>query len=671
MRCLAIAAGHMIRMLILATMAFALGCTGGTDVGNPEMSSFASDTALEDYLVSQHAKSAMPMARQSVAEDMPPGWIFPDAGKEISVDMDTAAWGMDADAPDRVVAGNGCLYVAGENEVRIISALRPEAMQVIGRITAAGRVDTLHLNGELLVVLYTLEGGEETETPRGENQDGNPESTIESNMERIDTGLPDGFPTKTRVGILVADVRLPDNPIINYHIQAEGYRLASRISGGFLHVAARFMPDLPPLQMWHDGTESGNAEARDYNARALADLTIDDLTPSYTAFDGFGNPVSRGRLITTQNYIRPAEPGGAILSVISINIDAPVPDFSSIGLIADIHHIHVSSEAFYLLATVYDGDTADIYQTRIHQIDIAGEAAQYAAHGRVRGRLLDPSAVGQYQDVLRIGTITGLFQDDTADGHIFCLKKENDALAIVGRLENLFSGRTPGLTRFIGPRGFITNGEDIDRITIIDLADPAFPQKAGVMKTQGLIAGLFPAFDDLLMVVAQNACKVEGGPDPGPGLCFFVFDISDTSAPRLRHTETITGGGMDDSMIFRLSAPPLSRPEDRLLAVPITIDYDRQSLDNAEMAGPHLFSGLYLYQLSDAGILEWTARLELWPGMTPDMTIDEDDPPPWIRGVLTRDAVYAVAPDRVNAGSINRMGDGFIIHSQFTLLLER
>ncbi|RJP36167.1 MAG: hypothetical protein C4548_16250 [Desulfobacteraceae bacterium] len=670
MRCLPITAGHMIRMLILATWAFALGCAGGTDVGNPEMSSFASDTALEDYLVSQHAKIAMPMARQSVAEDMPPGWVVPDAGKEISVDMDTAAWKMDADAPDRVVAGNGCLYVAGENEVRIISALRPEDMQLIGRIMVKGCVDALHLNRERLVVLYSPEG--EEEAIRGANDDENPESTLERNMERIDTGLPDGFPTETRVGILVADVRLPDNPTIDYHIQADGYRLASRISGGFLHVAARFMPDLPPLQLWHDGTESGSAEARDYNAHALADLTTDDLTPSYTAFDGFGNPVSHGRLITTQNYIRPAEPGGgAILSVISINIDAPGPDFSSIGLIADIHHVHVSSDAFYLLARVYDDHTADIYQTRIHQIDIAGDAAQYAAYGRVRGRLLDPSAVGRYQDVLRIGTITGLFQDDTADGHIFCLKKENDALTIIGRLENPFSDRTPGLTRFIGPRGFITNGEDIDRITIIDLADPASPQKAGVMQTQGLISGLFPVLDDLLMVVAQNACKVEGGPDPGPGLCFFVFDISDTSAPRLRHTETINGSGTDDSIIFRLSAPPLCRPEDRLLAVPVTIDYDRQSLANAEMNGPHLFSGLYLYQLSDAGILEWTGRLELWPGMTPDMTIDEDDPPPWIRGVLTDDAVYAVAPNRVSAGSINRMGDGFIIHSRFTLLLER
>jgi len=670
MRCLPIAAGHMIRMLILAAWAFSLGCAGGTDVGNPEMRSFASDTALEDYLVSQYAKSAMPMARQSAAEDMPPGGIIPDTGKEASVDIDTAAGGMDADAPDRAVAGNGCLYVAGESEVRIISALRPEAMELVGRITVKGRVDALHLNGERLVVLYSPEGGEET--IRGENDDGNPESTLARNMEQIDTGLPDGFPTETRVGILVADVRLPDSPIINYHIQADGYRLASRISGGFLHVAARFMPDLPPLQRWHDGTESGAAEAQDYNARALAGLTIDDLTPSYTAFDGFENPLSQGRLTATENYIRPAEPGGgAILSVISINIDAPGPDFSSIGLIADIHHVHVSSDAFYLLAMVYDDDTADIYQTRVHQIDIAGDAAQYAAHGRVRGRLLDPSAVGQYQDVLRIATITGLFQDNTAAGHIFCLKKENDALAIIGRLEHLFSGRTPGTTRFIGPRGFITNGEDSDRITIIDLADPASPQTAGVMNIQGPIAGLFPVFDDLLLAVAENIGDDKNVPDSGPGLCLSLFDISDAFAPHLRHAETINGNGMDDSLIFRMPGGPLFRPENRLLALPVAIDDDRQTSDTPEMVGPHRFSGLYLYQLSDEEKLEPMGRLELWPGMTSDIPIDEDDPPLWIRGMLTDDAAYAVGPDRVSAGNINRMGDGLIIYPQFTLLLER
>ncbi len=645
-------AGLIIRMLILAAWAAALGCTGGTDVGNPEMRTFASDTALQDYLVTQYARSAWPMSRQSFADDTPPGWIGPDTGVETSWDMNTGGLGMDADAPDRVVSGNGCLYVAGKNDVRIISAARPENMRIIGRITVEGRVDALHLNRQRLVVLYTPEGG-----------DGMPWA-YDDNRERIgiDAGRPGGLPTGAGLGILVADVRAPDAPVIIKQIHADGYRMASRISGDNLHVAARFLPDLPDLQLWHDGTEKGAEEAAFLNAKSLAGLTIDDLTPSYSAFDGSGDLIAEGRLIATANdYIRPADPGGgAILSVITANLDNPGPDFSSIGLIADIHHVHASSDAFYLLATEHADDTADIYQTRIHRIDIASDTAQYTAHGRVRGRLLDPSAVGQYKEVFRIATITGLFMDSSAAGHVFCLTRQNDALAVIGSMENLFSDRPPGTARFIGSRGFILDAKDINRITIIDLFDPASPKTSGFMESQGPPAGLFPVFDNLLLVITETACGSADGPDPVPGLCLSLFDISDMTAPRLRHTESISGSGADDSAAFRLSASPLFRPDDRLWAIPVTIGYNRQFID------PHVFSGVYIYQLTDSDTLERQGFLELWPGMVGG----EDDPPPWIRGVLNDNAVYAVGPDRVIAGGIDRIGGSFEINPQFTLLLR-
>jgi hypothetical protein len=649
------AAGIIVRMLILAVWAAAIGCAGGTDVGNPETNTFSSDTALKDYLVSQYARSAGPIARQSFADDAPPGMTEPGAGWEMSGDMDISAWGMDADAPDRVVSGNGCLYVAGETDVRIISAARPEAMRFVGRITVEGRVDALHLSGQRLVVLYSPEGGKEA-----------PQGNPESSLEMINKSLPGVLFPGTGVGILVADVSTPGDPVIIKHIRADGYRLASRMSGGCLHVAVRFMPVLPPLQLWHDGTESGAAEAEDYNAHALADLTIDDLTPSYTAFDDFENPVAQGRLVATNAYIRPIEPGGgAILAIITINPHVPGSDFSSIGLIADIHHVHVSSDAFYLLAMVFNDDTADIYETRIHRIDIANDSAQYTAHGRVRGRLLDPSAVGQYQDIFRISTITGLFRDDTAAGHVFCLKRENDALAIIGRLENLFPGRTPGTVRLIGPMGFIMNAEDVNLITMLDLADPASPKTSGMLESQGAPVGFFPVFDDLLMVITGNACKVEGSSNPTPGICLRLFDISDTSAPRLRHSETINGSDTDDSIVFRLSAPPVFRPDDRLLAVPVAIGYNRQFPDPSGEIDPYVFSGIYIYELTDENALARRGILEMWPGTVGE----EDNPPIWIRGLLTDDAVYAAGPDRVSAGGIGRVGDGFEIHSRFTLPL--
>ena len=653
---------YVVRVLILAIWAFVAGCAGGTDVGNPDMRSFSSDTDLNDYLVSQYAQSAMSVSRQPAAEDMPYEWIYSGADQEPSGPVDRGFPDMDADAPDRVVSGNGFLIVAGESEVRIVAAESPETMYIAGRITVEGHVDALHLDGYRLVVLYTPDG---VGAPSG--------------MNHAQTVLQEGFPVQPRSGILVADIGLPHNPQINHHMHADGYRMASRITGGILHVAVGFMPDLPPLQLWHDGTQSGVTEAEDYNAYALEGLGIDDLTPFYTAFDSFGHPVARGRLTATEDYIRPVEAGGGgILTILSIDLDTPGTHFSSMGIIADIHHVYASSSAFHLLSTVFDEDTPDIFQTRIYRIDITGDTALYAAQGGVRGRLLHPTAIGQYQDVLKIITVTGLFRDDSATGHIFCMQEKKGQLPIIGRLENLFSGSTPWLARFYGVKGFIASAEDIDRLTIIDLADPAFPQKGGEMRLPGFVSGLSPIYEDLLLAVTEYACANESFSTTEPGLCLSLYDIRDSLSPQLLHMEAINGargenglgGGNDGAMAYRMAAAPRFWPEDRLLAVPVTIDDDRQSPGTAGMAGLELFSGLYLYGLFDAGVLERIGRLALWPDKALDMAVDADIPPPWVRGELIDDAIYVIGPDRVSAGGMHRIGDGLIIHPQFTLVLE-
>jgi uncharacterized secreted protein with C-terminal beta-propeller domain len=627
--------------LFIAVAASVSGCAGGTDVGNPQARSFSSDQELTAYLKDQFAQSAQPTSLWALDNDAQPGWTDSDV---YAVEKGCSAADIQesgADASDTVQTDGTYLYAAGENEVRVISAKPPETMRVVARIRVNGRVDSMYLHHHTLAILYVPEDG------RGVQW------LYNDNLKMIDVGMPYWKPVQAKFGVLIADVGAPHDPIIMKDFQADGSLVSSRLTAGKLHVISQFIPELPPLDLWYDGTPSGKEAAVESNRETLAPLTLDDYVPTCSLFDENGVLETSGRLIALGDFIRPETPsGGTIVSVVTLDMDDPANGFSSVGFIADIHHVYAAVQNIYLISTLYQGEPAmkapmdpEIYQTRIYQLDISGEKAAFSAEGLVNGHILNPFSLGEFNNVLRIAVTTGYIWDGSAANHVYCLEKNDATLAVTGRLENIAPGERLYSARFIGDRGFLVTFMESDPLITLDLSDPQKPELVGKFKVPGRSTCLYPIGDDHLLAIGKEAAT-DTGAAIYQELQISIFDVSDFAAPRLIARQKIGDRGTDSEALFNHNALAY-QPDKRLLAFPVNLYEFESPPENPWEYGANTFNGLYVYRITDAYHFKYLGRISMSDA---DDLIDASG---WTRGVFIDQSVYAVSADRVNAASIS------------------
>jgi inhibitor of cysteine peptidase len=637
----------LVFLFSLAVLTSITGCAGGTEIGNPQAKSFSSEQDLAAYLKDQFAQSAQPTSLWALDNDAQPGWTNGEmyAGeKGYSV---TNIQESGVDESDTVKTDGTYLYVAGDKEVRIISARPAESMEVLSRISVNGRIDSIYLYNNMLAILYVPEDGQGVQWIYGDN------------LKMIDVGMPYWEPVQAKIGVLIADVSQPEGPSIIKDFQADGNLISSRLTGGKLHVISQFIPDLPPLNLWYDGTQSGMEATVESNLKTLESLTVDDYIPSYSLFDGNGALINSGRLIAVEDFIRPdTAAGGTIVSVVDMDMADPSKDFSSMGFVADIHHVYASTQAIYLISTLYQGGTGDkapadseIYQTRIYQLDISGGKPAFSSEGLVNGHILNQFSLGEYNDVLRIATTTGYVWDGSASNHVYCLKKDAGKLNVIGRLENLAQGERLYSARFIGDRGFLVTFVEVDPLFTLDLSDPQNPSMVGELKVPGYSTYLHPIGDDYLLAIGKDT-TIEDGTVLYQGLQLSIFDISDFAAPRLAASIKIGDRGTDSEVLFNHKALSFW-PEKNLLALPVSLYEYPSPPENPWEYGTNTFNGLYVYRLTDTHDFKYLGRM----GMADAGGATSS--PAWIRGVFIDDNVYAVDTDTVKAAAINSISEPF------------
>ncbi|MDO9263163.1 MAG: beta-propeller domain-containing protein, partial [Desulfosalsimonadaceae bacterium] len=434
----------LVAAFLTAVLAVA-GCNeGGTSKTSIHVSSFESDEALTSYLKEQYAGSATPS---------PVRYYMMEADAAAPVGGDDKGFSgtniqeAGVDESDVVKTDGDYLYAASDSDVRIIAAKPAESMNVVSYVKAGGFIDSIYLYGGKLVVLYRPSNG--TDEPIVYRED-----------EKISVGMPYWIPYREKTGILIVDVSNPAAPATIKDIQVDGYLVTSRITGGNLHVVAQFLPDLPPLEIWYDGSEVGKETVTEANNQALASLTLDDFVPSYTVCDAGGAVVEEGRAVATQNFIRPGnENGGTMISIITIDMENPGNDFTSTGFIADAHNVYASTDALYLVSTIYnyadvekpaddvvdDGNgfaaewTSPTFETQIYKFDL-GDAVTFAAQGRVDGEILNQFSLGEYEGVLRVATTTVNSWEGTSKNLVFCIKINGDKLDVIGSIRDLAPG---------------------------------------------------------------------------------------------------------------------------------------------------------------------------------------------------------------------------------------
>lgn len=603
------------------------GCSGGgTEVGNPAPSTlelrFASDQALESYIKERFAEGVVSWnSIPNVA--VPPA---ADAGAEGTPDYtDTNVQEAGVDEADKVKTDGNYLYIAQQNGVRIVKLEAGGVMSDVARVTTDGPVGELYLVGSRLVVLYRPLGSAGSDWCPAVG------------LPEAGGGLvimPCWIPAQAKTAVLMVDVQDPANPLRISDQLFDGDLVSSRRIGGKLHLVSRFIPTLPPLEYFFDGTEAGKAAVVERNRQALAGLALDQLIPTFQSRDAGGNLIQSGRLLGTESFIAPTLPqGGSIVTVLTFDLNQSQLGFQALGAVLDARHVYASTTALYLAAEQWDWSGAGQTKTFLHKFDLSGPAPAYAASGSVPGMILNQFSMSEYQQVLRVATSTGNWWSAAGSGnHVYCLGQKDKGLEILGRLEYLAPGETIYAARFLGPRGFLVTFRQIDPLFTLDLSDPTAPKAVGELKIPGFSTYLHPLGENNLLAIGQSGGNGLGN----QGVQLSIFDVGDFAHPALRFQEEIGDLGTWSEAQYNHKAFTYWA-ENGLLAIPVDL-YEHLTPPAAPWErGQHTFSGLYVYRVDPATGFSFQGRLGTAAGTPTDFFNYS-----WTRGFFVGDSVFAV-----------------------------
>jgi hypothetical protein len=636
-------------LLILA--AFLAGC-GGTEAGNPDSSgAFVDDSALESYIKEEYASAVVPAPGTSSYPN-----FAADVGERTGTDGDEAPRDFSqtnvqesgVDESDKVKTDGHYLYVAPDRAVQIVHLGDGGTMEAVASVAVGGAIDSLYLYGAHLVVLYSPAGDQPTEWC------GRIEPLF---VGGVGAAMPCWIPTRAETGVLIVDVADPDQPAVVRDIVFDGNLVTSRRIGARLHLVTQFVPDLPPLEPFYNEAVESKEAVVARNRDALAEVDLDALIPSFTSRNSAGEVIDSGRLITTENFLRPSDAeGGSETTVMTIDLDAPEAEPASVAALLDVRHVYASTTALYLAAEHYHwgADTVDFYSTTsttLHKYDLTGDQPVFAGSDTVSGTLLNRYSLGEYQGVLRVATTTGATWDGSARTHVFCLQEGSDGLETIGRLDDLAPGERLYAARFLGPRGFLVTFVKIDPLFTLDLSDPTQPRVAGELKVPGYSDYIHPVGNDYLLTIGKDAVP-EGDFAWYQGLQLSLFDVRDFAHPQLLHVEKIGDRGSESEALYDPKAFTYW-PDHDLLALPVDLYQHTAPPQHPSQYGTYAFSGLYVYRVTADTGFTLLGRITTTGEVLP--------PTPayggWTRGLFVGPTVYAVTPDAIRSAAIDDIAD--------------
>ncbi len=616
-------AGGVALLLCLLVSLFSLaGCqSGGTEVGNPsadsQSSGFADDRQLEIYVKEQLATTVVEGTWNVIMDPSSPTTNDGSEGDAEARDhSDTNIQEPGVDEADKMKTDGSYLYVAQQAGVRIVKLEAGGAMSAIAQVPAGGPVDSLYLYQSKLVALYHPTDAAGTDWCGV----GDPSILV-----------PCWIPAKAQTGVLIVDVQDPSNPVQLSNQIFDGSLVSSRRIEGKLHLVSRFMPDLPPLEHVYYATVGGKDDVVQRNRDALKGLSLNQLLPSFESRDAQGNVTQSGRLIATENFLRPTQPqGGSIVTISTFDLDKPQDAVvQSIGAVLDARHVYASTAAMYLAAETLDADGQ--VNTFFHKFDLNGERVAYAASGSVPGSVLNQFSLGEYEGVLRVATST--WSGGLAN-HVYCLRQEEGGLSIVGRLENLAPGERLYAARFIGTRGFLVTFVMIDPLFTLDLSDPTAPKVVGELKVPGYSDYIHPLGEDFLLTIGKSTTLYNGS-TLLQGLQLSIFDVRDFANPALLFKEEIGVRGTGSQALYDHKAFTYWAANG-LLAIPVNL-YEFQTEPATPWAfGQPTFAGLYVYRVNPDTGFTFLGRIDTGSSIAMELYA------PWTRGLFAAESVYAV-----------------------------
>jgi len=290
----------------------------------------------------------------------------------------------------------------------------------------------------------------------------------------------------------------------------------------------------------------------------------------------------------TSFYRTNAPTGLGLVSVLSLNLDAPESAPVRTSVVATPGEVYASQDALYLAARHWwwwpqPGQTTYTY---LHKFDIRDpDRATYAGSGTVEGYISNQFAMDEHEGVLRVATTVELPPENPGNGtswtppdtlnRVVTLREVDGRLTELGRSEDLARGERIFSARFVGTRGYVVTFRQVDPLFTFDLSDPARPRKVGELKIPGFSTYIHPLGDTHLLTVGEH--REEDGSWQGRALKLSLFDVSDLAQPKEAFTYPLGSMNSYSEALYEHKAFTYF-PAKGLLALPF-MDWDASSYD--------------------------------------------------------------------------------------------
>ena len=644
-------------LILLSWMILALiGCSGtqedkqttfSSPISSSTLSTFKDNAELEQYLKEQFAKSIVDITSSGYGGAS--GTLPNDSGtgSEDGQDSHTGDYTptnvqeQGVDEADVVKTDGDYFYIAGKDKVRMVNTEPP--LQKISEVTVPGSVDSLYIYNDLLVVIYTPTNGTGEIWPQADPTD------------ELMLGIPCWIPVEAKVGVSVYDLSDIDNPVFLSNTEVDGHLVSSRLVGNRLHVVHQFLPNLPPIRVYYDGSSDDMEAVIASNMEQMEDVALSDLIPYYETTDRNGTTSQASQAVMPDDFYHPEDQdcGGGITTIMTFDLDNPTEKFKSAGVVADANIVYASTDALYIASSQWNGWISSMpvsasQQTVVQKFDITGDEVVGTGGATIAGWVLNQFSLGEKNGILRIATTVDSYTDGTTKrtNSVYCLEAKDGKLNLIGSLEDLAKGEKLYAARFIGDRGYLVTFVTIDPLFTLDLSDPTRPRVVGQLKIPGYSDYIHPFGENHLMTIGKDTLNDDWG-TWYQGVQLSIFDITDFAHPQLRHKIVIGDRGTHSEALFDHKAFTFWSSKN-LLAIPIDLFVNDVSPPEPWDYGTYKGSGLFVYRVSTENGFQSIGQIT-----TMDHPGDADPPHQWTRGIFMGEDIFTITPTTVRWAEVD------------------
>lgn len=480
--------------------------------------------------------NAVPMAAAGTATDTS------DSGNVDYSSTNVQVEGVDEG--DTVKTDGNTIYSLQNGQVRIIQAYPANKLALLSTLQFDKEFTPLELfvEGNRLVVIG--QGFRNLETDDTGNQNPGAADTM-----KLAIWYPRG---ESETLIRIYKINDKTQPVLEREISFDGAYLSARKMGNNVYVTGRKYPLFTPYYIRPyiavDPVITPDAIPATTQAKrkkiTRPELTREQIVPRIRdsrAYKGEEIYLPMKRI-----YYFPDFAEANYIMVGSFQLDKPNQpvDFKSYLGAGDI--VYASAENLYISAAEYNKDNEDTV-THIYKFALNNGKVDFSNVGEVPGTPLNQFSLDENQGYFRIATTVNHWTFDGVNGqnqtwnNLYTL---DSGMQLKGKLEHLAEGERIYSARFMGNKAYLVTFEQVDPLSVIDLANPEEPKLLGELKIPGFSNYLHPYDENHIMGLGQDTVASTTGGAPIPkGVKLALFDVTDPTHPAEMHSLVIGGKG--------------------------------------------------------------------------------------------------------------------------------